>query len=433
MNLIEKDKQYVWHPFTQAKTAALPLGIVKGENAWVFDKNGKKYLDANSSWWTIVHGHANAYIANEINKQFLTLDHSVFAGVTHPKAVEAAERIVGALPNNFSKVFFSDNGSTAVEVALKMVFQYWHNKGQLKKRFIAIEGSYHGDTFGSMSVSQRGYFNRPFEHLFFEVDFIPFPTQNNIDEVIAKMKSLVDSDEVAGFIFEPLVQGAAGMRMYESNMLNQLIKIAKSKNVLCIADEVMTGFYRTGTMFAINQIKEAPDIICLSKGITGGVLPIGFTVATQSIFNAFLSDDITKALLHGHSFTANPINCATVCANLDLLEKKETLNNINNIIKQHKLFLNQIKTHSLVADVRQTGTILAIEVGNKNKSSYFSDIKDTAYKFFIEKGLLIRPLGNVIFLNPPYCITTDELKFAYNIIAEFLDDVNAKNTIPKSI
>lgn len=421
MNLIEKDKQYVWHPFTQVKTAPLPLGIVKGKNAWVFDEDGEKYLDANSSWWTIIHGHANAYIANEINKQFLTLDHSVFAGVTHPKAVEAAERIARVLPGDLFKVFFSDNGSTAVEVALKMVFQYWHNKGQSKKRFIAIEGSYHGDTFGSMSVSQRGYFNRPFEHLFFDVDFIPFPTKNNIDEVLSKMKSLVDSDEVAGFIFEPLVQGAAGMRMYEPAMLNQLIEIAKSKNVLCIADEVMTGFYRTGTMFAVNQIKETPDIICLSKGITGGVLPIGFTVATQSIFNSFLSDDTTKALLHGHSFTANPISCAAVCANLDLLEKKEVLNSINRIIEQHHLFLNQIKTHPLVADVRQTGTILALEVANKNKSTYFSDIKDKAYDFFIEKGLLIRPLGNVIFLNPPYCITTDELKFAYNTITEFLD------------
>ncbi len=423
MNLIEKDRQYVWHPFTQAKTAQSPIGIVKGKGAWVFDDKEKKYLDANSSWWTIIHGHGNTYIANKINEQFLTLDHSVFAGVTHPKAVQAAERIANLLPPALTKVFFSDNGSTAVEVALKMVFQYWYNKGSQKKRFIAIEGSYHGDTFGSMSVSQRGYFNRPFEHLFFEVDFIPFPTQQNKQEVLSKMQALVDTDEVAGFIFEPLVQGASGMRMYDSHILNQLIQIAKSKNVLCIADEVMTGFYRTGTLFAINQIKETPDIVCLSKGITGGVLPIGFTVATQSIFNAFLSDDTSKALLHGHSFTANPISCAAVCANLDLLEKKEVKNNIKNMIEQHQLFLNQIKNHPLVTKVRQTGTIIALEVGDENKSSYFSNIKDKAYNYFTKKGLLIRPLGNVIFMNPPYCITTDELKFAYQTITHFLDSL----------
>lgn len=425
MGLIEKDKAFVWHPFTQAKTANEPLGIVKGKDSWVYDESGKKYLDANSSWWTIIHGHANSYIAKKINNQFLTLDHSVFAGVTHPKAVETAERIVNLLPENLSKVFFSDNGSTAVEVALKMVFQYWYNKGEQKKRFIAIEGSYHGDTFGSMSVSQRGYFNQPFEHLFFEVDFIPFPTADNFDKVLSKMKSLVDSNEVAGFIFEPLVQGASGMRMYVPEMLNQLIKVAKSKNVLCIADEVMTGFYRTGTMFAVNQIEENPDIICLSKGITGGVLPIGLTVATQDIFNAFLSDDTTKALLHGHSFTANPISCAAVCANLDLLEKDKVKLQIENIIKQHQEFASQIKSHAFVAQVRQTGTILALEIGSQTGSSYFSDLKDKAYAFFVERGLLIRPLGNVIFLNPPYCITTEELKFAYQIITEFLDGLDA--------
>ncbi len=421
MSLIEKDKQYVWHPFTQAKNASQPLGIVKGKGAWVFDENGKKYLDANSSWWTIIHGHGHPYIAKKINEQFLTLDHSVFAGVTHPKAVESAERIVNLLPKALTKVFFSDNGSTAVEVALKMVFQYWYNKGEPKKRFIAIEGSYHGDTFGSMSVSQRGYFNQPFEHLFFDVDFIPFPTKVNKRDVLAKMKQLVESNDVAGFIFEPLVQGASGMRMYDAEILDELIAIAKSKNVLCIADEVMTGFYRTGTMFAIHQINHVPDVICLSKGITGGVLPIGFTVATQDIFNAFLSDDTTKALLHGHSFTANPISCSAVCANIDLLEKAEVKESIENIINQHKNFSKQIESHQLVGTVRQTGTILAIEIVNNSGSTYFSDIKDKAYQFFTERGLLIRPLGNVIFLNPPYCITTDELKFAYQTINDFLD------------
>jgi len=422
MNLIQKDKQYVWHPFTQAKTANDPLVIVKGKDAWVYDENGKKYLDANSSWWTIIHGHGNTYIADKINQQFLTLDHSVFAGVTHPKAIESAQKIVNILPDNFSKVFFSDNGSTAVEVALKMVFQYWYNKGVHKKKIIAIEGSYHGDTFGSMSVSQRGYFNQPFEHLFFEVDFIPFPTSDNIDNVLKKMKTLVNSEQVAGFIFEPLVQGASGMRMYAPKILDQLLQIAKSKNVLCVADEVMTGFYRTGTMFAINQIQEKPDIICLSKGITGGVLPIGFTIATQTIFDAFLSDDTTKALLHGHSFTANPISCSAVCANIELLQQKKIQQQISNIVKQHQLFALEIKQHPMVAEVRQTGTILAIELHNQAGTTYFSNLKDKAYQYFIQRGLLLRPLGNVIFINPPYCISKNELEFAYQIITDFLNN-----------
>ncbi|MGV6862467.1 MAG: adenosylmethionine--8-amino-7-oxononanoate transaminase [Putridiphycobacter sp.] len=423
MSLIEKDKAFVWHPFTQAQTADQPIGIVKGEAAWLWDENGKKYLDGNSAWWTILHGHGNEYLAQKINEQFLTLDHSVFAGVTHPKAVEAAERIVQVLPPNFSKVFFSDNGSTAVEVAIKMVYQYWYNKGQAKKRFIAIEGSYHGDTFGSMSVSQRGYFNQPFEHLFFEVDFIPFPTAENTEEVLQKMKTLVSTGDVAGFIFEPLVQGAAGMRMYSPNILDELITMAKANAVLCIADEVMTGFYRTGTYFAINQIKNEVDIVCLSKGISGGVLPIGMTVCTSTIFEAFLSEETTKALLHGHSFTANPITCAAVCANLDLLEKPEVISGIRTIIEAHQHFKKQIEKHPKVLEARQTGTILAIEVKNESGSSYFSNVREAAYRYFTENGLLLRPLGNVIFINPPYCTTKEELQFAYDLITSFLNQL----------
>lgn len=421
MTTLEKDSKYVWHPFTQSQTAKEPIPIVKGKDAWVWDENGNKYIDGNSAWWTIIHGHGNEYIANKINEQFLTLDHSVFAGVTHPKATETAERIVGLLPDNFQKVFFSDNGSTAVEVAIKMVYQYWYNKGVDKKRFIAIQGSYHGDTFGSMSVSQRGYFNQPFEHLFFDVDFIPFPTETNKEEVLAQMKALVDTGEFAGFIFEPLVQGASGMRMYDADVLDELISIAKSKDVLCIADEVMTGFYRTGTLFAIDQINQKPDIVCMSKGITGGVLPIGLTVATQNIFDAFLSNDTTKALLHGHSFTANPVTCAAVCANLDLLEDDGTVNKIEAIVKSHGAFSEKMTKHPLIANARQKGTIIALEVKVEEGSTYFSSIKDDAYEFFTKNELLIRPLGNVIFLNPPYCITPSELQFAYSKIEEFLD------------
>jgi adenosylmethionine-8-amino-7-oxononanoate aminotransferase len=421
MEIIKKDKAHVWHPFTQAFTASDPIPMVKGKDSWLWDENSNKYLDMNSSWWTILHGHGNQYIADKIHEQFLTLDHTVFAGVTHPKAVEVAERITSLLPTQLEKVFFSDNGSTAVEVALKMVFQYWYNKNIPKKRFIAIEGSYHGDTFGSMSVSQRGYFNQPFEHLFFDVDFIPFPTKENEKEVLTKMKTLVETGEIAGFIFEPLVQGAAGMRMYSPNILNQLITLAKSQGVLCIADEVMTGFFRTGSLFAINQLDVDPDLVCMSKGITGGVLPIGLTVSTNKIYDAFLSEDTTKALLHGHSFTANPISCSAVCANLDLLEQAGTIENIERIVNKHSSFLSKIKSHKSIKEIRQTGTILAIEIKVKNDNAYFSDIRTTAYDFFKSNELLMRPLGNVIFINPPYCIKDSELEYCYGKIEEFLN------------
>lgn len=423
MNLIDRDRAFVWHPFTQAQIAPTPIPIIKAKGVWLFAENGKKYIDANSSWWTINHGHGNQYIADAIHKQFLDIDHVIFAGATHPKAVEVAERIVGALPNGFQKVFFSDNGSTSVEVGIKMVYQYWYNKGQTKKRFLAIEGSYHGDTFGAMSVGQRGYFNKPFEHLFFDVDFIPFPTEENIDEVLLKIEDFFATDEFAGFIFEPLVQGAAGMRIYQPEWLNAFVKLSKKHGVLTIADEVMTGFYRTGKMFAIDQIEEVPDIVCLSKGVTGGVMPVGLTVASQKIYDAFLSDDTSKALLHGHSFTGNPLSCAAICASLDLFEKEEVRENIRALEKDHHDFVREHVNHSKLKAAKVMGTILSLEVEDDQESSYFSSIREKAYNYFLENNILLRPLGNIIFFNPPYCISKEERNHVYGHISKFLDAI----------
>ncbi|OIQ35201.1 MAG: adenosylmethionine--8-amino-7-oxononanoate transaminase [Crocinitomix sp. MedPE-SWsnd] len=422
MTLSEKDKQYVWHPFTQAQTSPEPIPIVKGEGVWLFDEEGKKYIDANSSWWTIIHGHAHPYMVEQISNQLSILDHSIFAGATHPKAAEVGERITNVLPENFAKVFFSDNGSTAVEVAIKMVYQYWHNKGIKKKRFLAIEGSYHGDTFGAMSVGQRGYFNRPFEHLFFDVDFIPFPTKENINEVLVKAKELLSSGDFAGFIFEPLVQGAAGMRIYEADWLNELVSIAKEHEVMTIADEVMTGFYRSGKMFAIDHIQEEVDFVCMSKGLTGGVMAMGLTATTQKVFDAFLSDEIGTALLHGHSFTANPIACSAVCASLDLFEKENTQKGIEKIVSSHANFLEKIKGDKRFKSARQQGTILSLEIEMGDESSYFSPIRTEAYNYFLANEILLRPLGNVIFFNPPYVINEEELEHVYSHILKFLDE-----------
>ena len=423
-SLAQRDKEFVWHPFTQMKTAPEPLEIVKAKDAWLILENGRKLLDANSSWWTVLHGHCNSYIGKKIAEQYQEIDHVIFAGATHPKAVETAERIVGALPNHFSKVFFSDNGSTAVEVGIKMIYQYWHNKGGSKKRFLALEGAYHGDTFGAMSVSQRGYFNAPFEHLFFEVDYIPVPTDENYKEVLTKAEEILKTGEVAGFIFEPLVQGAAGMRIYKAEYLDQLIALAKKYEVLTIADEVMTGFYRTGTLFAINQLKEEPDIITMSKGITGGVLPIGLTVATQEIYDAFLDDATTKALLHGHSFTGNPISCAAVCANLDLLESEETNQKIETIVGWHKAYFNKIENHPMVDKIRQAGTILSINLKDEADNGYFSNIREIALNHFWDKNILLRPLGNVVFINAPYCISEGEMNSIYKAIDELLEKLS---------
>lgn len=421
MTLIERDKAHVWHPFTQAQIAPDPIPIATAEGVWLHTTDGKKYLDANSSWWTIVHGHGKKEIADAIHQQFLTADHLIFAGATHPKAVEVAERIVGVLPHGFQKVFFTDNGSTSVEVGIKMIYQYWHNKGEKKKRFLAMEGAYHGDTFGAMSVGQRGYFNAPFEHLFFDVDYIPFPREENVDVVLAQMEDYFKSGEFAGFIVEPLVQGAAGMRIYRPEWLEQMMQLAKKYEVKTIADEVMTGFYRTGTFFAIDQITTQPDIVCLSKGVTGGVMPIGLTITTNEIFNAFLGDDTSKALLHGHSFTANPLSCAAVCASLDLFEKDETKQGIDRIIQGHKNFVQKHQENPIFKSINSMGTILSLEIEIGEESGYFSSIRSEAYAYFLAHEILLRPLGNVIFFNPPYCITTEELDYVYQHILQFLE------------
>jgi adenosylmethionine-8-amino-7-oxononanoate aminotransferase len=370
-----------------------------------------------------IHGHGNNHIGKAISTQFKKIDHIIFAGATHDKAIELAERVANKLPSTLSKVFFSDDGSTAVEVALKMAIQFWHNKKENRKRILAIDGAYHGDTFGAMSVCERGVFNRPFEPLFFNVDFIDFPTKNTEINLLIQAEELLKSNEFAALIVEPLVQGSAGMRMYSAHFLDELVKLAKKYKTLVIFDEVMTGWGRTGKWFAMNHTKEIPDIVCLSKGLTGGVLPLGLTVATIDIFNAFLSDEKRKAFLHGHSFTGNPLACAAACASLDLLEKKGTWQAIERISTNNEKFLLEIENHPKIKASRFLGTILAIELDASSESSYFNSIRDEAYHFFLENGLWIRPLGNVIFVNPPYCLTHAEQNRIFAVLKSYLKKI----------
>jgi adenosylmethionine-8-amino-7-oxononanoate aminotransferase len=318
------------------------------------------------------------------------------------------------LPTYFSKVFFSDNGSTSVEVALKMALQFFHNQGITHKtKIIAFENAYHGDTFGAMSVSGRDTFNSPFNPLLFEVFYVPIPNENNIELIKKGFTKLINQDTIAAFIFEPLVQGSAGM--------DELIAIAQENNVVCIADEVMTGFGRTGELFAIDYLENKPDIICLSKGITGGFLPLGVTICSSTIYETFISDDISKTFFHGHSYTANPLACAAANASLELLLSENCQEAIEEIGMLHSLFAEKLRGLAFIKNVRQTGTILAFEFNTEGENSYFNSIKDKAYNFYIENGVLLRPLGNTIYLMPPYCMTAKELNTVYNVILKSID------------
>ena len=418
MSISDLDKKHIWHPFTQMKTAQAPLPIERGKGTILFDEDGKSYIDAISSWWVNLHGHAHPYLAQKVNEQMQQLEHVVFAGFTHKPAAELCQRLSKRLPANQSKFFFSGDGSSAVEIALKMSIQYWRNKGQKKQRFLALEGGYHGETFGAMSAGARSIFSAHFHDYLFEVKHLPFPKaeQDCLDALEEELKS----DDVAAFIFEPLVQGASGMRMYSANTLDKLIKLCKKHKVLCIADEVMTGFGRTGDYFACNKLKEEVDFMCLSKGLSGGTLPISLTTCNQDIYNAFLGNDMSTAFLHGHSYTGNPIGCASAIASLDLLESHECQENISRVQQMHASFAEKLQNHQLIEDIRQEGTILAIEL-KVNQSGYNSSIKEDLYKHFISQGVLLRPLGNIIYILPPYCISDEELKQVYKSILSALE------------
>lgn len=421
MNLVEKDQKYIWHPFTQMKTSGPALPIVKGEGTLLIDESGKSYIDAISSWWVNLHGHSHPYIAKKVFEQMQKLEHVVFAGFTHQPAVDLCEKLSKHLPDNQAKFFFSGDGSSAVEIALKMSVQYWKNKGENKTRFVALEGAYHGETFGAMSAGARSIFSAHFSDMLFESTHIPFPKEEQA--AIQSLKTEIAKGDVAAFIFEPLVQGAAGMRMYDASTLNKLIQICKKAGVLCIADEVMTGFGRTGTTFAVNQIEAKPDFICMSKGLSGGTLPLSLTSCTQDIYEAFLGDDIHKAFLHGHSFTGNPIGCTAALASLELLEKKGCREAIEKITENHKAFTEQLGTLKVIEEIRQTGTILAIEL-KSDRSGYASKIRQKLYDDFLKRGVLLRPLGNVIYILPPYCIQEKELKKVYEVIQEKLIELS---------
>ncbi|MBX7226769.1 MAG: adenosylmethionine--8-amino-7-oxononanoate transaminase [Chitinophagales bacterium] len=413
------DQDIIWHPFTQGALSGSSIVITSGKGTILMDNNGNTYIDAISSWWVNLHGHGHPHIAQRIAEQAKVLEQVIFAGFTHEPAVRLAEALLQQLAPCFKKVFYSDNGSTAVEVAIKMALQYWYNIGNPKSKIVALQHAYHGDTFGAMSVGARGGFNQPFESLLFDVDFIDI----HAEDCVAHFENICNKGDIAAFIYEPLVQGSAGMMMYSPQLLEKLLTIAKKYNVFCIADEVMTGFYRTGKLLASDYLTLKPDIICLSKGITGGFLPLGVTICTNEIYNVFHSTDKMKTFFHGHSYTANPLSCAAALASLELLTQSETQRKIATIQDRHAGFLEVIRYHPKVGKPRYLGTILAFEVKNEETASYFNNIRDLLYNKFIEKGVLLRPLGNTVYIMPPYCITDEELIKVYTTIEEVLNQL----------
>jgi adenosylmethionine-8-amino-7-oxononanoate aminotransferase len=362
-----------------------------------------------------LHGHCHPEISAAISNQSKILDQVIFAGFTHPQAVEFSQELVSILPDGLEKIFFSDNGSTAIEVALKMAVQFWSNSNQKKNKIIALEHSYHGDTFGSMSVSERGSFTLPFFDMLFDVIFIPSPAIDP-EKCVKRLNEIAGQSDIAAFIYEPLVQGAGGMLMYEPDVLNQMLAICKENQILTIADEVMTGFGRTGKYFASLYLKTQPDIICLSKGITGGFLPLAVTVCKNEIYNSFLSSDRKKTFFHGHSYTGNAISIAAARASLKLL--KDSNNLIQNISDNHKNFLLKLANIKNIQNPRSTGTILAFDIKTDENSTYFNTVRDKIYEAFLNEGILLRPLGNTVYFLPPYCITQNQLDYVYSKILD---------------
>lgn len=415
MSISERDARSVWHPYTRHfDSPKFPI-ITQAKGSYLLLESGEKILDAISSWWVNIHGHSHPYLLAKMQEAAQEMQQVMFAGFTHPRAVELAEKIISLYGRGQAKAFYSDNGSTAVEVALKMAFQYWQNQGKRKRKMIAFHGSYHGDTFGAMAVSSRSLFNEPFWPFLFEVEFIPSPVKGQ-SNVLSELERIYSScgEEIAGLIFEPMVQGAGGMILHDTELLNAVLAFVKEREGLIIADEVMTGFGRTGKIFGSHHLNTSPDIVCLSKGLTGGMLPLGLTLASEKVFEAFNSPDINRALLHGHSFTGNVLSIAVALASLDLLLKTETQEKIQIISDKHEKFL-QRASHHMFKNVRNLGTILALEIGDPN-GSYSSPLKESLHQYFLQREILLRPLGNTLYVLPPYSITEDELNKIYDSI-----------------
>ncbi len=441
MTIEELDRAHLWHPYTQAKTAAPPLPIVSAKGVWLHTEDGRKILDGISSWWENIHGHSHPRLNEALAKQAAQFEHVMFAGFTHRPAAELAERLVGVLPRNLSRIFYSDNGSTAVEVALKMSFQYWQNRGQAERRsFVVLDHAYHGDTVGAMSASADSPFTEPFRPLLFRTERVDAPycyrcpvgrerATCNI-ECLYSLEGVLAAkgDTIAAVLVEPMLQAAGGMIVWPKEFLEGVRRLCDRYGTLMIADEVLTGFGRTGKMFACEHGPVRPDIICLSKALTGGYLPLGVTAATEEIYESFLSEDRRKTFFHGHSFTANPLACAVAIASLDLMCEERSLERVGKLEALFRARIVPLRSVTGVGDVRVLGGVVAVELGTAGRNDrhgYLEPVGPRLAAAFLKRGLLLRPLGDILYFMPPYAITDAEANWAIDQIEQVLAEFRA--------
>ncbi len=410
----------VWHPYTQHALEPPPRKILHAEGAYLTSDDGQRIVDAISSWWVITHGHRHPHIVAAIKAQADRLDQIIFAEYTHEPAEKLAAKLLSVAPAGMRHVFFSDSGSTSVEVALKMALGYWRHNGESRTRIIVMEHAYHGDSVGAMSVGARGPFNEAYEPLLFEVARIPFPLAGREAETLAALEGACAQSDAAALIVEPLVLGAGGMHMYAAQVLEGMRRICAAHGVLFIADEVMTGWGRTGSRFACEQAGITPDIVCYSKGLTGGALPLAVTLCRHEIFEAHYSLDRRRTFFHSSSFTANPIACAAALANMEVWENEPVMQRIGAVSAQQSLLLNRFRDDRRFENVRQTGTITAMDFKAAD-AGYLAQIGLRLRACFRTAGVLLRPLGNTVYVLPPYCVTPDDLQMIYNAIYDAAD------------
>jgi adenosylmethionine-8-amino-7-oxononanoate aminotransferase len=412
----------VWHPFTQHGLGEPIPTVARAEGAALYTTDGRRVVDAISSWWVTTHGHSHPRIAAAIAEQAGRLDQLIFAGWTHQPAEQLARDLVTMMPAPLAHVFFSDSGSTSVEVALKMALGYWANRGEPRHRILVMEHSYHGDTIGAMSVGARGVFNRTYAPLLFDVGTVPFPAAGREQESLDALEAFCRAEAVAAFIVEPLILGAGGMLVYPPVVLAGMRAICEHHGVLFIADEVMTGWGRTGTLLACEQAEVVPDLLCLAKGLTGGSMPLAVTLATSAIFAAHCSTDPAKQFFHSSSYTANPIACAAANANLAIWREEPVLERIAALTARQTAVLSQLGQLPGVVAPRQAGTIIAVDIEDRH-GGYLSAIGPRLKARFHEQSVLLRPLGNTIYVMPPYCIDDADLSLTATAIAEAVGEL----------
>ncbi|MBB4258237.1 adenosylmethionine--8-amino-7-oxononanoate transaminase [Bradyrhizobium sp. CIR3A] len=417
-----KAKSRIWHPFTQHALQGEMTKILRGQGAYLYTADDRRIIDAIASWWVVTHGHCHPYIVSAIQKQAEKLNQIIFAGHTHEPAEEVASLLLKLAPRGLDYVFFSDSGSTSVEVALKLALGYWRNIGEPRSRIVVMQHSYHGDTLGTMSVGARGVFNAAYEPLLFEVTSVPFPAVGHEQATLDALEAACRNENPAAFTVEPLILGAGGMLMYPAWVLNEMKRICQASGVLFIADEVMTGWGRTGTLFACEQAGVTPDLACYSKGLTGGSLPLAVTLCCAEIFDAHYSKDRTRTFFHSSSYTANPVACAAAKANLDLWCNHETYERVASVAAMQKQQIEPFRADARFGNVRQTGTITALEL-KVCDGGYLANIGPRLQAFFSDRDLLLRPLGNTIYVMPPYCVTSADLKEIYAAINGAADEL----------